>query len=160
MTSDEKVRLADVVKKENIVAELAAVDKESAIRELVGVLVASGSLAEGEAEGVAVAILKREKLGSTGIGNGVAVPHAKIAGIGESVGALGRAKEGLDFASLDGARTHTVFLFVSPQDPPNKHIALMSRFMTLLRKADFVSFLRQTDGRAKLHDLLAEVDAW
>ena len=160
MTSDKKVRLADIVKEENIVAELAAGDKESAIKELVAALVTSGSLTKRAAKGVADSILEREKLGSTGIGNGVAVPHAKIAGKGEPFGAMGRAKGGLDFASLDGARTHTIFLFISPEGAPNKHIALMSRFMTLLRKADFVSFLRQTDGRGKLHDLLAEVDAW
>jgi len=155
-----KIRLAEIVDKKAVVPEIQAPDKEGAIRELVDKLAESGGIEKGLAADVTARILEREALGSTGIGNGIAVPHAKLPGISEPAGVLGRAPGGIDFSSLDGAITHTVFLFVSPADHPEQHVALMSRFVTLIRKTDFVNFFRQTEGAEALHDLLEEVDAW
>lgn len=160
MGSDKGIRFAKIISTKRILPGLAAADKEEAIRELVGVLVKGGAVEESRLDEITEAVLEREKLGSTGIGNGVAVPHAKLSGIEEPVGALGRLKEGIDFSSLDGAITHSVFLFLSPADDPPKHTALMSRFVTVLRNPDFVRFLRQTDGKKALHDFLGEVDGW
>ena len=160
MGSDTKVNLAEIVKEENIVPNVEARDKEGVIRELVAKLAACGGFDESRVAEVTEIILEREALGSTGIGNGIAVPHAKLFGIEAAAGVLGRTKDGIYFSSLDGAITHTIFLFVSPADDPNQHVGLMSRFVSLIRKADFVNFFRQTDGAEALHDLLEEVDAW
>jgi PTS system nitrogen regulatory IIA component len=160
MASDACVRLAELVPEENIIPELKATGKEAAVKELVRKLAASGVVAGRQVRHVTGAVLERERLGSTGIGNGIAVPHAKFAGIKDAVGAFGRSTKGIDFASLDGAITHSIFLFLSPAEFPDKHIKLMSRFVTLMRKGDFVKFLRQTEGRKALHDFLKEVDEW
>ncbi len=160
MVTEGKLKLADVIAESNIVEQLAAVTREAAIKELVGVLAAGGAIPKARIREVSEAILAREKLGSTGIGRGVAVPHVKVSFLKEPVGALGKSPEGIDFASLDGSITRSVFLFVSPQDPPEKHVALMSRFVTLLRKADFLNFLSQTEGSRALHDFLHEIDEW
>jgi mannitol/fructose-specific phosphotransferase system IIA component (Ntr-type) len=160
MVTNPKLRLSDVVPEGNIVPELKSAKKDAAIKELVNALVAGGSIPKAKAREVTQAILDREKLGSTGIGRGIAVPHVKAPYVKEPVGALGKSPVGIDFASLDGALTHTVFVFVSPMEPGEKHVALMSRFVTLIRKPDFTSFLAQTNGQKALHDFLKEVDEW
>jgi len=160
MATNPKLRLSDVIREANIITALKSARKEAAIKELVAALAASGCIPKAKVKEVAQAVLDREKLGSTGIGRGIAVPHVKVSFVKEAVGALGKSSAGLDFSSLDGAVTHTVFLFVSPVEPPDKHVALMSRFVTLIRKPDFVSFLAQTEGQKPLHDFLKEVDEW
>jgi mannitol/fructose-specific phosphotransferase system IIA component (Ntr-type) len=160
MATDEKLRLSNVIPECNIVASLAATTKEAAIKELVTALAEAGALPKAKVKDLTAAALERERLGSTGIGRGIAVPHVKAAYLKEPVGALGRSEAGIDFASLDGSMTHSVFLFVSPTEPPEKHVGLMSRFVGLIRKADFVNFLEQTEGAKALHDFLREVDEW
>jgi len=160
MRTGEAVRLAEIIPAGQIVPELEAREKEAVIGELVGALGSSGALAEERTGEALEAVLEREKLGSTGIGNGVAVPHAKLSGLEGVVGALGKAPGGIDFDSLDGAPVRSVFLFLSPEETPDAHVTLMSRFVSLIRKPDFLNFLDQTHGREALHDLLAEVDGW
>jgi len=160
MVSTAKLRLADVIPESNIVPALKATKKEAAIRELVNVLASAGAIPKSRVREVTDAVVAREKLGSTGIGRGIAVPHEKMDFIREPVGAFGKTAAGLDFSSLDGAPTFSVFLFLSPAEPPDRHIALMSRFVTLIRKPDFVSFLAQTQGAKALHEFLREVDEW
>jgi len=160
MVTIAKLRLAEVVSAKNIVPELKAATKETAIKELVSVLAAGGAVPKAKVKEVTRAVLEREKLGSTGIGRGIAVPHVKLPFVKDPVGAVGKSRAGIDFSSLDGELTHTVFLFVSPTDPAEKHVALMSRFVTLIRKPDFVSFLGQTEGQKPIYDFLKEVDEW
>jgi len=160
MGIEVRLRLAKVVSEETIVPELAAETKGAAIKELVTALADAGMLPKAKVKDVSRAVLERENLGSTGIGKGIAVPHVKLPFIKEPIGAMGKSARGIDFSSLDGSLTRTVFLFVSPTDPPDKHVALMSRFVTLIRKGDFVKFLAQTEGRRQLHDFLVEVDEW
>jgi len=160
MVSSGKLRLAEVIPTANIIPSLKSARKEGAIKELVALLAANGSIPKSKAKDVAQAIADREKLGSTGIGRGIAVPHVKVSFLKEPVGGMGKSEAGIDFSSLDGAMTHTVFLFVSPAEPNDKHVSLMSRFVTLIRKPDFVSFLAQTEGGKALHDFLKEVDEW
>jgi mannitol/fructose-specific phosphotransferase system IIA component (Ntr-type) len=160
MGIEVRLRLEKVIPEDAIVPELAAETKGAAIKELVTALVDAGMLARNRVKEVSQAVLERENLGSTGIGKGIAVPHVKLPFVKEPVGAMGKSAKGIDFSSLDGSLTHTVFLFISPTDPPDKHVALMSRFVTLIRKPDFVKFLAQTEGRRQLHDFLVEVDEW
>jgi len=160
MVTNPKLRLSEVIQEANIVPVLKSTKKEGAIKELVAALVASGSIPKAKAKDITQTVLDREKLGSTGIGRGIAVPHVKVPFVKQPIGALGRSAEGIDFSSLDGALTHTVFLFVSPSEPADRHVTLMSRFVTLIRKPDFVSFLEQTEGQKALHDFLKEVDEW
>src|SRR5687768_2506984 len=110
------MKFSDFVCAGAIRAELNADDKEGAIRELVGALVEANALQGDEKENIVKAIMKREELGSTGIGRGVAVPHTKHSSVEKLVGTVGVSGVGVDFLSLDGEKVQLFFLLVSPPD--------------------------------------------
>ncbi len=116
------MKFADFICREAILAELQAMDKEGAIREMVQSLCKAGKVEQGEYESIVKAILKREELGSTGIGRGVAVPHTKHPSVDRLVGSVAVSPQGVDFASLDGEVVHLFFLLVSPPDRPGDHL--------------------------------------
>ena len=96
------MKFADFVCVEAIRAELESVDKPSAIEELVSALVQAGAIPAAERDGIVKAIMKREELGSTGIGRGIAVPHTKHSSVDRLIGTVGVCCDGIDFISLDG----------------------------------------------------------
>ena len=108
------MKFCDFVKPEAIRAEITASDKEGVIRELVGSLVSAGMIAADSSESIVEAIMKREELGSTGIGRGIAVPHTKHPTVERLVGTVGVSQDGVDFKSLDGEKVQLFFLLVSP----------------------------------------------
>ena len=103
------MKFADFVTTKAIKSELEASDKEGVIRELVLSLVSSGQLSANEQESIVEAILKREELGSTGIGRGIAVPHTKHASVSKPVGTVGVSPQGVDFQSLEWRSGSAVF---------------------------------------------------
>src|SRR5688572_33501300 len=139
-------------------ADLEAVDKESVIRELVGSLVEAEALKAGEVENIVKAIMKREELGSTGIGRGVAVPHTKHSSVEKLVGTVGVSSEGVDFNSLDGEKVHIVFLLVSPPDRPGDHLRALENISRQLRDDTFCRFLKQAKSAHDIQLLLDEAD--
>ena len=112
------MKLTDFIVSEAIQPDLSAGTKEQAIQAMVDCLKNCGVIPNDEAESIVAAILKREELGSTGIGNGVAVPHTKHPSVDRLIATVALSKEGVDFASLDGEAVHIFFLLVSPPDRP------------------------------------------
>jgi len=153
------MKLTEFVIKDAIVPNLKATTKEDVIREMVGSLKAKGAIKAEDEEEVIAAILKREELGSTGIGNGVAVPHTKHPAVDELVATVAVSKEGVDFASLDGESVHILFLLVSPLDRPGDHLRGLENISRHLRGQDFCSFLRQSETVAAIWGNLEEADA-
>lgn len=152
------MKLTDFVVKSAIVPNLKATSKEEVIREMVASLKASGNIKAEEEEAVVEAILKREELGSTGIGNGVAVPHTKHPSAEELVATVAISREGVDFASLDGEDVFIFFLLVSPPDRPGDHLRGLENISRHLRGQDFCNFLKQSSTSKDIWDLLAEAD--
>ena len=152
------LKFTDFVRREAIVPSLAADDKESVIREMAGALLRAGGIAEGELEGIVKAILKREELGSTGIGRGVAVPHTKHPSVQRLVGTVGVSREGVDFNSLDGEKVQLVFLLVSPPDRPGDHLRALENISRQLRNDTFCRFLKQSKSAEDVMQLLDEAD--
>jgi len=152
------MKLSDFFPRENIVSELSATRKEEAIHELVRQICAVGALSKNQAGGVEKAILRREELGSTGIGKGVAVPHAKVAGVKGVLGAFGRSTRGVEFDALDGQPVHLIFLLVSSPDTVEPHLEALRKVTLLLKDDDFCSFLRRAKDQAEMSDLLREVE--
>ena len=152
------MKLLDFVVREAILVDLQASGKEEAIREMVGSLHRAGRLAENDTESVIRAILSREELGSTGIGQGVAVPHTRHPTLQKLIGTVALSRRGVDFAALDGEPVDIFFLLVSPQNQPGDHLRALENISRHLKDERFVRFLRQAPSREKVIDVLEEAD--
>jgi mannitol/fructose-specific phosphotransferase system IIA component (Ntr-type) len=152
------MKFADFVSTDAIRAKLAADDKEGVIREMTQSLADSGKVAAGELEGIVRAILKREELGSTGIGRGVAVPHTKHSSVGRLVGTVAISQAGVDFDSLDGEKVQLFFLLISPPDRPGDHLRALENISRQLRNDTFCRFLKQAKSADEIKTLLEEAD--
>lgn len=152
------MKLCDFVVADAILPDLTASAKESAIRQMVAQLRQSGSIKADDEESIVTAIMKREELGSTGIGNGVAVPHTKHPSVEKLVATVALAGGGVDFASLDGEPVYILFLLVSPPDKPGDHLRALESISRHLRNQNFCKFLRQSKTKEAVVDLLREAD--
>ena len=153
------MKFADFISTEAIQSQLTADDKESVIRELVGALVKANKISAADSEDIVKAIIKREELGSTGIGRGVAVPHTKHPSVDKLVGTVGVSPDGVDFDSLDGEKVQLLFLLVSPPDRPGDHLRALENISRQLRDDMFCKFLKQSKTSDDIGQLLSEADA-
>lgn len=153
------MKLTEFVVAKAILPDLKATTKDGAIRAMVASLREVGSIPAADEESIVAAILKREELGSTGIGNGVAVPHTKHPSVDKLVATVALAKRGVDFASLDGEDVFILFLLVSPPDRPGDHLRGLENISRHLRDQTFCSFLRQASTQAEVIELLEEADS-
>ena len=152
------MKFADFISREAIRAELTAEDKEGVIREMVQALLDAGKIEQSEFESIIKAILKREELGSTGIGRGVAVPHTKHPSVDRLVGVVAISHEGVDFNSLDGERVQLLFLLISPPDRPGDHLRALENISRQLRDDTFCRFLKKAKTAEEIEQLLDEAD--
>lgn len=148
------MRLVDFVVKDSLVPDLRAETKEQAVRILVNSLVDSGRVQAPEFENIVRAILKRETLGTTGIGGGVAIPHARHTSVERLIGTIGIVPEGLGFDSKDGKPVHVIVLIISPHDRPGDHLRALENVSSALRREDFVNQLKKCTSREQLESLL------
>jgi PTS system nitrogen regulatory IIA component len=152
------MKLRDFIVSDSIVPELAATDRDSAILELVTALAAGGGLPESAIDEVVAALIKREQNGSTGFGKGVAVPHVKHAKVQKMSGTIGRSAGGIDFAALDHQPVYNIVLLLSPENQPQQHLQAMNIVFSNLQKDMFRRFLRQSNTRESIIELLDEAD--
>ena len=152
------MKFADFICREAIRANLDAADKEETIREMVQALQEAEQVEADEYESIVKAILKREELGSTGIGRGVAVPHTKHPSVDRLIGTVAVSEEGVDFASLDGEAVHLFFLLISPPDRPGDHLRALENISRQLRDDTFCRFLKQAKSGQDIQQLLDEAD--
>ena len=152
------MKLSDFVVPDAIITDLKVLNKEGAIRALVGSLKACGIIAADSEDSIVAAILKREELGSTGIGNGVAVPHTKHPSVSKLVAAIALTQDGVDFSSLDGGSVNILFLLVSPPDRPGDHLRGLENISRHLRNPNFCNFLKQAKTKEDVLALLHEAD--
>ncbi len=152
------MKFSDFVKTEAIKAELTASTKEDVIRELVTSLVDSGQIGADNQETIVQAVLKREELGSTGIGRGIAVPHTKHPSVSKPVGTVGVSPSGIDFQSLDGEQVQLFFMLISPPDQPNDHLRALENISKQLQDETFCRFLKQSRTAEDIQQILEEAD--
>lgn len=143
------MNMKDVLKESCVIADLKGGTKKDVLTELISALKESGFIPNvGEAVSV---VLEREKLGSTGIGEGVAIPHGKMKGIGHVLCAFGRSKKGVDFDAVDEKPVHIFFLLLAPEDSAGLHIQMLSRISRILRDPSFRKRLIEEGGRDDLY---------
>jgi PTS system nitrogen regulatory IIA component len=152
------MKMSDFVVRDAILPDLASNTKEGVIREMVESLKAVGQFKSGDPEDVIRAILKRELLGSTGIGRGVAIPHTKHPSADRLVGTVALSRNGVAFESLDGEPVHVFVLLVSPQDRPGDHLRALENVSRGLRDDGFVRSLRAATTREGIWALLEDAD--
>jgi mannitol/fructose-specific phosphotransferase system IIA component (Ntr-type) len=153
------MKFSDFVAVEAIRPNVAATTKEGVIREMSQSLVDAGKITAGELESIVKAIMKREDLGSTGIGRGVAVPHTKHPSVSRLVGTVAISQAGIDFESLDGEPVQLLFLLVSPPDRPGDHLRALENISRQLRDDAFCKTLKEAGGPQDVWRLLEEADA-
>ena len=120
-----------------VTTNVASQNKEDVIRELVELLVKADSIKEKDVHKLVQTLLKRESLGSTGIGQGVAIPHGKSDCVTKLVAAFGVSRSGVNFDSLDGEPVHLFFLLVAPEDSAGPHLKALARISRLLKDKHF-----------------------
>jgi mannitol/fructose-specific phosphotransferase system IIA component (Ntr-type) len=146
--------MSDFVVRDAIIPELPATNKEGVIRAMVESLKAAGQFRGADLEDIIRAILKREFLGSTGIGRGVAIPHTKHTSVERLVGTVAISHKGIAFDSLDGEPVHVFVLLISPQDRPGDHLRALENVSRSLRDDNFVRALRGATTREEIIALL------
>lgn len=152
-------RCLGFLSREVVKLELEATDKNGAIAELVGVLAKTGAIEKKDQDAVVQAILKRESLGSTGIGNKLAIPHAKASPLVKGlVGAFGRSSRGIDFGAIDGEPCKIFFLMVSPASGVEDHLKILKKLAALGRDDHFCRFLGEAKDVDEVLGLFREVE--
>lgn len=148
------MKIADVIGRDRVIVGLRAADKGQLLQELAGRAASALSL---DRRMIFDALLARENLGSTGLGKGFALPHARLDTLGETFAMFVRLARPIDFASIDERPVDLVILLLTPANGANHHLATLAALSRPLRDETFVQRLRQAQDAATLHGLLASV---
>lgn len=152
------MKILDFLCSEAVVSDLKATNKEELIDELVGSLAEAGAIKSGDKAQVVEVLLAREALGSTAIGQGIAIPHGKVECVDKLVAALGISKAGIDFDSLDGEPAHIFFLLVAPVDSAGPHLKALARVSRLLKDKYFRDSLKSVSNQKDIIELVSHED--
>lgn len=146
--------MTNFVVRDAILPSLSATTREEAIRELVKSLQQAGFFRDSEIEEIVAAVMRREQLGSTGIGRNIAIPHSRYAGVERLIGTVGISRAGIPFDSIDGEPVHIFVLLVSPQDRPGDHLRALECVVRVMRDDRFARELREATTREAIWLLL------
>ena len=146
-----------VVENAALIAEVKAQAKDKALKELLAAAQAAGMFAKKVAAPLAKKLLQREAIGSTGLGNLIAVPHVKHEAFTQPSLVVARARTGIEWQSIDGRPVHILFFLASPIDAPEAHLQCLRWISTLARNADFRRFMLDAPDEAAMRDLLVEM---
>jgi PTS system nitrogen regulatory IIA component len=149
------MKICDVLQRETVLADLKAQNKKGILEELVAPV---AEIANVHQEDLVKVLMERERLGSTGIGGGIGIPHGKMKDIDSLVLGFGLSRKGVDFESLDGLPTHIFFLLITPENSTGLHLKLLGRISRILKDEPFKNrLLNATDGDEIL-DIIKEED--
>jgi nitrogen PTS system EIIA component len=150
------MKITDMLRREFVIEELKAGSKREALVELAGVF-AKGKL-KYDPEAMFHVLMERENLGSTGIGDGIAIPHGKLAELREMVVAFGRSRKGVDFDAMDGKPAHLFFLLMAPENSAGQHLKALAKISRMLKDGAFRKKLLEAEGHDDLFRVIAEKD--
>ena len=149
--------LKELLQGDLIIADIKAIDKVGVIREFAAHVAVAGKVRD--ADELTRVLLERESMGSTGIGDGVAIPHGKLHGMSDVVVAFGRSHRGVDYQSLDDKPAYLFFLLVTPEDSPGEHLKMLARISRILKNPVLREKLRTVPDGRELHQLILEEDS-
>jgi PTS system nitrogen regulatory IIA component len=150
------MKITTFLKRDSIIEGLKAATKETALAELATALMPAGST--DSRDDMVKVLLARERLGSTGIGDGIAIPHGKISGLDDLMIAIGRSNKGVDFNAMDGKPVHLFFLLMAPENSSGQHLKVLARISRLLKDNILRKKLMEAESPDELFNLLVEKD--
>ncbi len=150
------MKLTDILTPELIIPDLSARSKRAAMEELCKVL--TNGRSDLDLKKLMEVLIERERLGSTGIGDGIAIPHGKLANLDDLLISFGRSKAGVDFDSLDGKPAHLFFLVVAPEASAGVHLKALARISRLLKSNVVRSELMEAKDQAAIHGIIESQD--
>ena len=151
------MRIAEFLRPALVVPELVSAEKAAVLAELAAAIAnAQPGL---DPQRLAGALVEREKLGSTGVGDGVAIPHGKLSGLAGLLAAFGRKKEGLDFASIDGKPAQLFFVLFAPENSAGVHLKALARISRLFRQPQLRKSILDAPNAQAIYRLISEEDA-
>jgi len=150
------MKITDILSSDMVVADLKGTTKPDILNELAKALAAKYK--EIKLTDLTAVLAERERLGSTAIGDGIAIPHGKLRGVTKIIGAFGRHAAGVDFDSLDGEPSQIFFVLVAPEDSASLHLKALARVSRLLKESSFRSRLLAAKNGDELYSLIKEED--
>lgn len=149
------MKIADILIKEAILPDLKAQDKKGIIEEIVAPI---AEVAKIKREEIVRVLMERERLGSTGIGGGVAIPHGKMKNINNLLLGFGISRKGVDFESIDGKLTHIFFLLITPENSTGLHLKMLARISRILKNEPFKQRLGKAKDKDEIFNIIREED--
>jgi nitrogen PTS system EIIA component len=151
------MKITEILSADMVVPELGGSTKAQVLRELARPL--ANKYHDLDLNVISAVLAERERLGSTAIGDGIAIPHGKMPGVMQIVGIFGRHRNGVDFESLDGKSTHLFFVLIAPEDSTSQHLKALARVSRLFKDASFRERLLIAKDAEELFHLIVEEDA-
>jgi PTS system nitrogen regulatory IIA component len=148
--------IKELIAKEYIIEDLKSKTKREVLVELAEVF-KRGNI-EADYDSMVEVLLEREKLGSTGIGDGIAIPHGKLAGLENLIISFGRSREGVGFDSLDGNPVYIFFLLMAPENSAGQHLKALAKISRMLKDKDFRKGLIEAESPEEMYNLIIEKD--
>ncbi len=150
------MKIMDYLNEEWVIPDLKGTDKPSILKELSGVL--AKACQASSVEELFQVLLDREKLGSTGIGEGIAIPHGRLKKLKRFYICFGRSVQGVDFDSIDRKPSQLFFLVMAPENSAVDNLKLLSRIVTLLKEPSFKKRLMEARSQKELFQIISEED--
>ena len=150
------MKILEFIDEKRIIPELTSTKKVDVIKELIASIATYEKKIDKEE--LLKVLLEREELGSTGIGDGIAIPHGKFKKINKIIAAFGRSFNGVDFKSMDGKMAHLFFLLVAPENSAGIHLKALARISRFLKDSSFRKKLMEAKGVIEILEVIREED--
>lgn len=149
------MKITEFLGPDAVIGELAAKDKPAILRELAGPLARHMPV---PAERIYAMLAEREEIGTTGIGEGVAIPHGKLAGVPRLTASFGVSRNGVDFQAIDGKPTHLFFALIAPENSAGLHLKALARISRLFKSPAFRESILRAEGAEAIYSLISRED--
>jgi nitrogen PTS system EIIA component len=150
------MKLSEILDEYNIIPDLQAIDKNGVLEELTETI--SSREPDIDKAALVKVLVERERLGSTGIGDGVAIPHGKLSSVRHPIVSFGRSLKGLDFDSMDGQPAYLFFLIVAPENSSGFHLQVLAKIAKILKSGSFRKKLMEADNRVEIYKTIIQTD--
>ena len=151
------MKISEILKQEHIIKELNSPDKKNVLNELSTFLETKGEITSKEK--LLVALIEREKLGSTGIGENVAIPHAKISEIDKIITVFARSQNGVEFESLDQKPVNFIYLILAPENSVGQHLKALARISRLFNNPSLRKSVLRANESDQIYSILVDEDS-